>query len=1020
MLGWLVDLCTRRPRWVVGLTAVAALTAVVLATRLELDALPDITGNQVTVLTRAPGLRPVEVEQQVTRPVEMATVSVPGLDHSRSISRYGISSVTLVFEASMDLRVARQFVQERLTGLASALPPGVQPPEIGPLTGGLGEIFQFSLSSESRPLRELLELARYDLGPVLGAIPGVVEVNTWGGEVRTLDAIVDPIQLARRRMTLKDVVQALESGVQVAPGAAVTTSGRGQAYLRGVVQPRAPRDLAGIVLRPRMGDDPPVRLQDVASIEIGHQVRTGAASLDGRGEVVYVMLQMLRGANALDVTARIHERLETVRDLLPSDVRLEVAYDRSKLVGATLRTVGTNLGTGALLVVVVLFLLLGSVRAGVLTALMIPLSMLGALAGMVLLRIPGNLMSLGAIDFGLLVDGAVVEVESFFEDPDAEDADWAARIAARARSVAAPIATSVLIIVVVFAPILLLRGVDGRLFRPMAVTVVLALLTALVLAATFVPAASVMFLRPVDLPRQEPWLARRLRAAYRPLLARCLRHPPWVMAGGVALLALGLGLFLRTERSFVPQLDEGDLVIQTVRASDVSVEGAVEGALRLERALLPIPEVRHVASRIGSPAVATDIMGLEQADVFIDLAPKTEWRAGMTTERLIADMRARLERLDPQAELAFTQPIQMRFNELIGGDIADVTANLYGPDLDALREHAEAIARRLRAIDGVADVRIAAPPDVPTIDVRPRAVQAAQLGFTGADVLQAVTAVEQGIEVARSYDGRVPLPVRVKLASAGSDFGLGEVRVPTSDGDLLPLSSLAHIRTDRTPSRVDHHGGSRRIVVGFNVRGRGLGTVVEEAQDQMADLELPEGFRLEWGGQVETLRQAQARLLVVTPIALALVVGLLLLLFRDGRPVAMVLLNVPLAAVGGILALQLRGLPLSISASIGFIVLSGIAVLNGVVLFARIRQVERAGARDALTVARTAAENRLRPVLMTALTDMIGFLPMMLATGVGAEVQRPLATVVVGGLVTSTLLTLFILPAVYVWATRQR
>lgn len=1020
ILERIVEVSARRPRWVLGFLAAAVAGGLYLASNLKLDALPDVTGNQVIVLTRAPGLSPVEVEQQVTRVIELATGSVPGLEEQRSVSRYGISSVTLLFEEGANILHARQFVQERLITVGEALPPDAQQPEIGPLTGGLGEIFQFSLSSNTRGLDELLEIARYDLGPVLRAVPGIVEVNSWGGKVRTLDVVADPVKLARWNLTLRDLEDVLARSVKVAPGATLRTDGTGQAFLRGIIRPTSPEELAQLVVRPRNGDRPPVRVRDIGDVIVDHEVRTGAATLDGEGEVVYVMLQMLRGANALEVMDRVHDQLDTVRELLPADVKLDIAYDRSNLVWATIRTVTENLVSGGLLVVLVLFLMLGSFRAGLLTALVIPLSMLGALAGMVLLGVPGNLMSLGAIDFGLLVDGAVVKVESFFESSEGQHGSWTDRIAHNAKQVAGPVTISVLIIILVYAPILLLRGVDGRLYRPMATTVVLALVTALILAITFIPAASVIFLRKKDLPEKEPWLARQFRRAYTPALSGCLARPGLVTLGGAVLIALGVLLFLRAERSFVPQLDEGDLVIQTTRRPDISIEGAIDGSTRLERALMPIPEVRHVASRIGSPAVATDIMGLEQADVFVDLAPKSAWRPGLTKSALIELIEARLAEIDPEGDPVFTQPIQMRFNELLGGDIADVSANIYGRNLARLRDLAEQVAERLKSVDGAEDIRIASPPDVPTVDVRPRPVMSAQLGFTGDDVLRSVMAVEKGVEVARTYDGRVPVPVRVRVRADGSTTDFASLRIPTPRGELVPIERAAVIEQRETPSLVAHHGGNRRIVIGFNVRGRGLGAVVKDAQADLADFELPEGYRIEWGGQFETLKSAQRRLAVVTPIALATITLLLLWLFRDWRPAAFVLLNIPVATVGGLVALNLRGLPLSISAAVGFIALSGIAVLNGVVLFTRVQQLEKAGETDPRQIAESAGENRLRPVLMTALTDAIGFLPMMLATGIGAEVQRPLATVVVGGLVTSTFLTLFILPAVYTLFERGR
>ncbi len=1011
MLGRLVDFCTTRPKTTLGAVAVAFVAALATAQNLELDALPDVTGKQVVVLTSAPGLSPVEVEQQVTTVIEMATGSLPGVVEQRSLSRYGISSVTLIFDESTDLSEARQYVQEKLPTLVESLPSGVSIPEIGPLSGGLGEIFQFTVSSPTRDLAELLEIVRYDLGPVLRSIPGVVELNPWGGKERTLDVIVDPIRMSRYALTLKDVEEAVSASVKIQAGASIDTDGDGQAYLRGIVRPLEPRDLAQLTIRPKRDDSMPIRLADVARVARGHRLRLGAATRDGEGETVYVMLQMLRGANALEIAGRIHDALQTAKSLLPRDVHLEVTYDRSDLVWATIATVTQNLTEGGVLVIVVLFAFLGSLRAGLVVALVIPLSMLGALASMVLLGIPGNLMSLGAIDFGLLVDGAVVKVEGYFHGG-ASGLAWSERVRRCSRSVAAPVAVAVLIIILVYLPLLLLRGVDGALFRPMAATVVLALFTSLILALTYVPAASALFLRPKDIPEKEPWIPRWFRRIYEPSLEACLRRPALVGIGAAVLLAVGVALLMRLERSFVPQLDEGDLVIQTLRRSDSSIEGSIRGATRLEQAILPIPEVRHVASRIGSPTVATDIMGLEQADVFVDLAPKSEWRPGLTKERLREMIGERLAALDPRGDPAFTQPIQMRFNELIGGDTADVSVSVFGPDLLELRRLAESVRSLAASVTGADDVRISAPPEVLSIDVYPHPLLAGQAGLTADDVLRTVQAVEVGIEVARVYDGRVPVPVRIKQGSEVSSATIRQTPILTGEGELVPLSSVARVEEQATPSLVAHESSSRRIVVGFNVRGRGLGSVVAEVRELVTSrVDLPEGYRLEWGGQYQSLQDAQQRLLRVGPLALVLIAALLLGLFGSIRPALFVLTNIPIAAVGGLIALSLRGLPLSISAAVGFIALSGIAVLNGVVLFARILELE--GSHDPVEIARTAAQSRMRPVLMTALVGSIGFLPMALNRGVGAEVQRPVATVVIGGLVTATLLTLLILPTLY-------
>lgn len=1022
MIERIVAASLRHPKLVLLFTLVLAVLGGITGSRLQLDALPDVTGNLVVVLTPAPGFSPEEVERLVTRPVEAALGGMPGVEEQRSLSRYGISSVVSVFADDVDPFLARQWVQERLDAVASELPEGVEAPTLGPYTGGLGEIFQFTLGSPIRTQAELYELAELEVAPTLKTVPGVVEVNTWGGAIRTLDVIVDPVRMASRGVTVADVEAALDGAIGTRPGASLRR-GDAQSFLRARALPLGPADLGDRLVRP-LGGGPAVRISEVGQVREGQRTRLGTATQDGRGETVYVMVQMLRGANALEVTDALVDAMESVGASLPEDVRVDVVYDRSALVNATLETVFKNLAEGGLLVVAVLFLLLGSVRAGLLVALSIPLSMIGAVAGMVLLGIPGNLMSLGAIDFGLLVDGAVVMTESYFHG--ARDRTLGATFTERVRrisvSMARPVFFSVLIILLVYVPVITLSGVDGKMFRPMAATVILALSTSLLLVLTFVPAASVTFLREADVPSREPRVVIAARRIYRPILSGAVRRPATVAASAVLLLVAGGVAFSRAGSTFVPQLDEGDLVIQTTRSPDIAIEGAAAAAHRMERALLEhVPEVERVASRIGSPAVATDIMGLEQADVFVNLKPKSEWRAGLDKAALVAEMERVLREHDPGAEAGFTQPIQMRFNELVGGETTDVALSIYGPDLKTLRTLAEQAAASLEGLPGAADVRITAPPELPLLDVVPSALGARQAGLDVRDVMTAVAALRSGIVVGDTYEGRLRIPVRLRIAGSEEASDLEALSLPTPDGRLVPLSRLADIEEVSTPALVNHRSGRRRIVVGFNVRGGSLGEVVRAAESEVRRaLDLPPGYRLEWGGQYATLEAAKARMALVIPAALLGIVVLLVWTFGRLRPALIILLNVPFAGVGGMLALAARGLPVSISAAVGFIALSGIAVLNGVVLMSRLLAFEGEGASPG-RAAVLAAEARMRPVLMTALVAALGFLPMMLATGVGAEVQRPLATVVVGGLVTSTLLTLVILPSLYgVLAGRRR
>ena len=1022
---------------VIAVTVIAAIAAIVVGAELRFDALPDVTGTQVLVLTRAPGLTPEEVERQVTRPIELALGGVPDTETQRSLSRYGISAVTVVFERDTDLVRARQLVGERLAGVTGVLPPTAEPPELGPMSGGLGEIFQFVVRSPRRSASELLEIVNLEIAPTLRSVPGVVEVNPWGGARRTLDVVGDPVRMSARGVTLSDLRDATERALGTAPGASLP-AGASHVLLRGRSLPRRPEDLGAALLpvgslgAESTGHDGAswARLSDVARIEEGEVPRIGVGTSNGGGEVVYVMCQMLSGENALEVMDRIHAELPALRASLPEDVSIEVTYDREELVLATLRTVGTSLLEGGALVALVLLVMLGSVRAGGLVASVIPLSMLGAVVWMVLFDVPGNLMSLGALDFGLLVDGAVVVVEAVFHElSDAKKRGEVLdvtrvreTIASSTAAVARPVFYAVSIIALVYVPVLTLDGVEGVMFRPMALTVLFALSTALLLGLTFVPAMLALLLRPEHVPDDEPWIVRLVTALYArvlPITQRLFGVHVLVVAAG---LGAGLTLFALSGTEFIPTLDEGDLVVQVTRHADVSLEAQIEHAAVLERALHRVPEVRTVSHRIGSPSIATDIMGIEMADVFVSMRPRSEWRAGLDREALIAELEARANEADPRASYGFTHPIQMRFNELLGGSTSDVSLSIRGPDLDELQRLGAAAAEVIGSIEGAVDVRVTSPPSVPVLDVVPRALDASRFGLDARDVLDLVEAQRAGLTVGVTEDGPVRVPVRVRLGTTSSAFDLERALVPvrSADGEpgLVPLARVADVTRVRAPALVDHERGHRRIVIAFNVRGRDLGSVVEESQGRVEeDVPMPSGYVPSWGGQSENLARARSRMLIVVPVVLVAVLFLLYRALERWKSALLVFANVPFAAVGGMAMLYVRSMPISISAAIGFVALSGIAVMNGVVLVSRVHAEEGAGHAPEEAVVR-AARSRVRPVLMTALVAGLGFVPMMMAEGVGAEVQAPLATVVVGGLVTSTLLTLVVLPAVYARVAR--
>lgn len=1008
MIRKLARTSVAHPRAVLTAVLVLALLALLPARSLPLDALPDLTTNQVVVLTSAPGRSPEEVELTVTRPIELALGGIAGVHEQRSTSRYGISSITAVFDDDVDPWRARQMVSERLLGIR--LPAGASAPELAPLTGGLGEIYHLTVSSSTRSLTELLELSTLQLVPLLKAVPGVVEVNSWGGAQRTFDVVAKPNVLAARGLTLAGLRDAVRDATGVAAGGALASQGT-QVLTRAEARPQSPADLASAVV-----GSPPIRIGEVAEVVEGKAFRLGAATSGGTGETVYLMVQMLRDQNALAVIDQIHARMPQLRATLPSDVRLEVVYDRSVLVRGTLQTVAKNLLEGGALVIAVLLAFLGSWRAGLIAASVIPLSMLLATAVMSLARWPGNLMSLGALDFGLLVDGAIVMVEGVFHGYERGDrASFRGHVSETAGRSAGPVFFSVLVIVLVYVPVLSLTGADGRLFRPMAVTVVIALGFALILSLTWVPALLSLFLRPEDVPQRPPLLARAVERLYPRVLARALGKRALVTVLSMLLLAVGGFVASRRGIEFTPQLDEGDMVVQTTRRPDISLDESIAQNLALERALVRVPEVTRAVSRIGSPAVATDLMGYEQADIFVGLKPREAWRAGLSRDALIREMHEAIEKHAPGGEPSFTQPVQMRFNELLGGAVTDVAISVYGEDLARIRQSADAIARALSGVHGAHEVRVLAPPAVPVATVRPDPLRAAQLGLSARDLLDVTQAVQLGLDVGQTYRGPLPIPLRVRLASPATASSLSELLIPVAGGGAVSLARVAELRTGETPGVVQRRNAQRRLIVGFNVRGADLGTVVSSAQARIArDVTLPQGQRIEWGGQYENLTAASERLAVIIPFVLFMIIGVLTATFHALRPALLVFSLVPFAGVGGVIALALGGLSISLPAAIGFIALSGIAVMNGVVWMAHALELQSVGL-DASTIATRAALSRARPVLMTALVAALGFVPMMLSQGIGAEVQRPLATVVVGGLVSSTLLTLFLLPTLYPW-----
>jgi cobalt-zinc-cadmium resistance protein CzcA len=1003
-----------------ALVLLASLLLVVVGayslTRLPIDAVPDITNVQVQVLTKASALGPVEMEQFVTYPVEAAMNGLPRLKEIRSVSRYGLSAVTVVFEDGVDIFFARQLVAERLVQAREAIPEGLGNPEMGPVTTGLGDVFQFTVEGEGVSAMERRSILDWMIAPRLRAVPGVTEVNTWGGLPKQYQVLVDPARLQAHGLSLRTVFEAVERGNANAGGGYIEHN-REQYIVRGEGLVESMADIEKIVLS---ADEhgTPVTVGSIAQVREGSMMRIGVATADGRGETVIGLVQMLAGENALDVATRARKAVEELQPTLPPGVKIVPYYDRASFVRRVIRTVETNLLEGSVLVVAVLFLFLGNVRAGLIVASAIPLSMLLAFTGMVESRISANLMSLGAIDFGLIVDGAVVLVENVvrrLSEPEGREKSVRQLTAEAAHEVVRPITFGIGIIALVYLPILSLEGVEGKMFKPMAWTVVFALAGSLLLTLTLTPVLASLFLKKTG-HDHEPRFVGWLRVRYLALLEVCLKRRLPVLLSAVVAVASGVLVGSRLGGEFLPRLDEGDLSVSAIRPPSVGISEVAASTGRIERVLLRFPEVVTVVSRSGSPELATDVMGIELGDVFVILKPKKEWTSARTKGELVEKMEHALGESVPGVGFSFLQPIEMRFNELIAGVRSDIGVKLFGDDLEVLREKGEEIARVVATVPGSADVKAEQTAGLPVLRVRVDRDRCARYGISVSDVLDTVEAARAGKVVGTVFEGqrRFTLAVRFDDATARTIDSLASVPVAAPGGALVPLGQLAEISLDTGPAQISREAVRRRIVVETNVRGRDVASFVKEAKERIArDVTLPGGYYLAWGGQFENLERASRRLAVVVPLALALIFAMLYFSFGSWKPAALIYLNVPLAATGGVFALALRGLPFSIAAAVGFIALFGVAVLNGVVLMTQIRDLEARSDAGVLDVLRRSCGLRMRPVLMTALVASLGFVPMALATGSGAEVQRPLATVVIGGLVTSTLLTLFVLPTVY-------
>ena len=1000
---------------------------------LPIDAVPDITNVQVQINTEAPGYSPLEAEQRITFPVETALYGLPQLSYTRSLSRYGLSQVTVVFEEGTDIYHARNLIDERLSAIKGALPAGLEP-EMGPIATGLGEIFVYTVDAEPGALQEngelwdamaLREVQDWIIKPQLAQVRGVVEINTIGGFDKQYHVTPDPQRLLQFGVTLEQLAEALRRNNNNRGAGYIERNGQ-QLLVRSPGQLESLADIEQVVVA--RFDTVPVMVRDVAEVAIGRELRTGAATRDGR-ETVMGTAMMLVGENSRVVARDVAAKLEQVKQSLPPGVRVEAVYDRTSLVDKTIDTVQKNLLEGALLVIVVLFLLLGNIRAALITAAVIPLSMLATITGMVRTGVSANLMSLGALDFGLIVDGAVIIVENCIRRLSEAQHQSGKLLPLRERlhlvfqstaEVIRPSLFGVAIITVVYLPIFSLTGVEGKMFHPMAATVVMALLAAMVLSLTFVPAAVAVFMGG-RISEKESRVIISAKSFYRTLLEAALRMRNVVIIGATALVLFCAGLAATLGSEFIPQLDEGDVALHALRIPGTGLEQSLSMQILLEERLKAFPEVDKVYAKIGTPEVATDPMPPSVADNFVILKPRSEWPDPHREKAdLVAEMEAAV-RLLPGNNYEFTQPIQMRFNELISGVRTDLGIKVFGDDLDLLLATANEILEQVGQVDGAADARVEQVTGLPMLSVIPKRTTLARYGLNVDDLQDLVAAGIGGEEAGLIYEGdrRFRLVVRLPESVRTDVDGLAALPVPLPGGGYVPLGEVATLELKPGPAQISRENGKRRVVVTANVRGRDLGGFVEEVRQRIeTNVVMPSGYWLDYGGTFEQLASASQRLSMVVPVTLVIIIGLLVMAFGSLKDSLIIFTGVPLALTGGVLALWLRDMPLSISAGVGFIALSGVAVLNGLVMVAFIRDLWHEHG-DLVHAVVEGALIRLRPVLMTALVASLGFVPMALNTGTGAEVQRPLATVVIGGIVSSTLLTLIVLPVLYHWLHRR-
>jgi cobalt-zinc-cadmium resistance protein CzcA len=1028
MLNWIIDFALRK-RWLVILAALAfAVAGAVSLWHLDIDAFPDTTPIQVQINCTAPSLGPEEVEQQITFPIEQVLSGLPRLQILRSISKFGLSQVVVTFEDGTDIYFARQLVNERLGTVV--LPQGIERPTLGPVSTGLGEVFHyivslrgwdFSGANEAERVEKLTYLRTihdWSIRPKLRTVRGVAEINSWGGYEKQYQVHIDPDRLIKHDLTFSHVVEALEKNNRNVGGGGIRQNSQ-FLLVHGMGRTVNEEQLRNIVVASQAGV--PIRVRDVAEVKIGHEIRRGAVTAHGRGEAVLGLCFMTMGQNSKVVASDLQSKLDEIRGSLPSDVQIDVVYNRTELVDFVMDTVRRNLFEGGLLVVAVLFLFLGNLRAAAIVALAISLSMLFAFSGMLQVGIAASLLSLGAIDFGMVVDSSVVMVENCVRHIAHGDLRQRSKLQVvrdAAVEVRKPTLFGELIIMIVYLPILTLEGIGGKLFRPMALTVIFALAGSMVLSMTLMPVLASLVL-PRRIEEREPWLMRLAHFLHNPLLKLCMDHRYAVVTIAACVLVLAFGMIapnLGTE--FIPKLSEGSLAISVVRLAGTDLEESLHANTRMERKVLESfpDEVRHVWSRVGTAEVATDPMGIELTDMHVTLHPRSRWKQARTQAELVERLEAKLREF-PGQRIAFSQPIELRLNEMISGVRSDLGIKLFGDDFATLTAKAAEIEGVLRAVPGNADVSVEQITGQPVLQIQIRQDDTARYGVPAETILDLIQSIGS-LPVGDVVEGqlRFPLSVRLPEPMRANAEAIGAILVATPAGERIPLGRLTDIRVVEGPSTITREWGQRRITITSNIRGRDMGGFVAEAQRQVAaKVRLPAGrYFLEWGGQFENYQRAAQRLLIVVPVAVALIFTLLYLTYQNITDSLRVITGVPFGWVGGIIALWLRDMPFSISAAVGFIALSGVAVLDDMILVSYVRQL-RARGLNIHEAVRQAAVTRLRPVLMTTLVASLGFLPMALSTGQGAEVQRPLATVVIGGVIGAMLMSLMVLRVLYLF-----